>query len=144
MPIINLNAILTPIVENVAQLLFPDLIQVQGPVETQDSVGDTIRTWQTIIGETPALITYTQNGGPVAEAVPINERTITVLISGDWTSGPVVIDPNCRILVSVGGDWTGKYDVLSVAHDEARITTTISARYVDPGTPNEPDEPEVP
>ena len=139
MPVIDLRAILTPIVESVATLLFPDVVQVQAPIETQDSVGDTIRTWQTIIGETPALITYAKDPGPVAEAVPVNNRSITVLLAGDWTGGNVVIGPECRVVVQVNGNWDGYYDVLSVFHDEARVTTTISARYVDPGTPYEPD-----
>ena len=139
MPVINLNAILTPIVENIATLLFPDMVRVQAPIEEQDEVGDTIRTWQTILGDTPALITYAKDPGPVAEEVPVNNRSITVLLAGDWTGGAVVIGPECRVVVQVDGNWTGFYDVLSVYHDEARVTTTISARYVDPGTPYEPE-----
>jgi len=139
MPVIDLNAILTPIVENVATLLFPDVVQVQGPIDTQDTTGDTIRTWQTIIGETPALITYPKGNGPVANEVPVNERFITVLMAGDWTGGAVVIGPECRVVVQVNGNWDGYYDVMSVFHDEARVTTSIYARYATPGTPVEPD-----
>lgn len=138
-PVIDLAAILAPIIGTVADLVFPDLVTIEEPNRTQDATGDTFDTWDTLYADVPAVIAPL-NARTSAQFtnIPVGQTDVTITLAGDrdihldyrirsQTIPPS--DPDAR-----PGD---RWDVLGVSRDEARVTTTVLARRREPGTPDE-------
>jgi len=125
MPTLDLNAVLTPIVEAVRDLLFPDLVTISARVESQDAKGQPLPGFPALETAVPAVISpvgQTERGG--VYDVIINAQLVRVLLEGVHT---VPLDG--RITREADGM---VYDVVGVGHDEARVTTTVTARITEP------------
>jgi len=123
MPTLDLNAVLTPIVGTVRDLLFPDLVTISARVEAQDAKGQPLPAFPALETAVPAVISpvgQTERGGDVIT----NVQLVRVLLEGVHT---VPLDG--RITREADGM---VYDVVGVGHDEARVTTTVTARITEP------------
>lgn len=141
MPAIDLRAILTPIVAQIADLVFPDLVDIEEPVRQQDDTGDAIDTYEAIAdgSSVPALIEpVTTRSATYFVNVPTHTTDVTITLAGDRDIRPEYriralyvppSDPDAR-----SGD---RWDVEGVARDPARATTVILGRRRTPGTPDE-------
>lgn len=141
MPAIDLRAILGPIVDTVADLIFPDLVSIEAPAETQDPAGDVTRTWVAWASGVPALIAPVGAREASASPVAITTQDVSILLAGDRA-----IEPHYRIraeyqapqdLASADPRPGDRWDVVGVVRDEARVTTTVYGRRVELGTPDE-------
>lgn len=140
-PTVDLRAILGPIVETVAGLVFPDSVAIEAAVDTQDDAGDTVRTWVAWAEGVPALIAPITAREQSVSPVPVSMTDVSILLSGDRA-----VLPSYRIrseyaapqdLASSDPRPPDVWDVVGVARDEARVTTTVYGRRVTPGVPNE-------
>jgi hypothetical protein len=141
MPVIDLRAILTPVIGQVADLVFPDTVAIEAPARTQDDTGDAIDTWDSVEDDVPALIEplgQSRAGGGYFATVPTMVTDVTITLAGDRDIRQAYRiraeyippdDPTARI-----GD---RWDVAAVQRDPVRATTVILGRIRQPGTPDE-------
>ena len=126
MPTLDLNAVLTPIVQTVRDLLFPDLVTISARLDEQDKNGQPLPAFPSLETDVPAVI------GPVGQAGPserggeviTNVQLVTVLLEGVHT---VPLDG--RITRASDGQ---VFDVVGVQNDEVNVTTTVTARITEP------------
>ena len=140
MPIIDLAGILGPVVETVASMVFPSTVSIEAPVRTQDATGDATTAYEVVDAGVPALIepANSRETSGVFGGVTILATDVLITLAGDR-----YIEQDYRILVEdippddpdprTGDRW----DVVGVARDPARVTTTILGRSRTPGTPDE-------
>lgn len=139
MPGIDLRGLLGPIVQTVAATVFPTTVAIEKPARTQDATGDPIDTWDTVDDAVPAVIEPVNSRTiGLFVNVPVETTDVTILLAGDrdvqadYRIREEYVppsDPDPRI-----GD---RWDVVGVARDPARATTTVLGRRRDPGTPDE-------
>lgn len=141
MPVIDLRGILSPVIEQVAGLVFPDTVVIETPVRTQDDTGDAIDSWDDVDDGVPALIEplgQSRAGGGYFATVPTMVTDVTITLPGDrdirqeYRIRAEYIppdDPTAR-----KGD---RWDVAAVERDAVRATTIILGRKRQPGTPDE-------
>ena len=138
---IDLRGILTPVVAQIAELVFPDTVAIETPIRTQDDTGDALDSWDPIEEGVPALIEplgQTRAGGGYFATVPTMVTDVTITLPGDrdirqeYRIRAEYVppdDPDIR-----QGD---RWDVAAVARDPARVTTVVLGRRREPGTPDE-------
>jgi len=139
-PVIDLNAILTPVVGLVADLVFPSLVAIEAPVDTQDDTGDPERTWDTVHFDVPALIApaTSRQAAVMFANVPISTTDVVITLAGDRDVRPEYRIRDEGTPPADPDDRTGdRWDVMGVYHDEARVTTVVLGRRRTPGTPDE-------
>lgn len=127
MPVVDLNAILTPIIETVADLVFPDLVTIESPVRTRDASGDPLTTWIALETDVPALISPVSAREQSVSAVPLTITDVSILMPG-----VAAVPPESRITSA-----TDSWDVLGIQVDVVRVMTTVIGRRQVPGTPDE-------
>ena len=138
MPAVDLRGILTPIIGQVATLVFPDTVAIEEPVTTYDENNDPTSTWDTL-DESPALIEpVSREMIQRAEGLQVVATDVTITLPGDrdirshYRLRALYVppdDPDPRI-----GD---RWDVVGVMRDPARATTIVIGRSREPGTPDE-------
>ncbi len=126
MPAVDLNAILTPIVEVVRDTFFPDLVDIT--TRDRDSVdanGQPVPDFPVITSGVPALIAAVnkQGGSEIGGEVITNVELVSVLMAGELT---VPLDG--RLIRQGGGVW----DVVGVKYDPTRVITIVTARHTEP------------
>ena len=127
MPVVDLNAILSPIIGTVADLVFPDLVTIEAPARTQDTAGDPVTTWTAIESDVPALISPVSAREQSISPVPLTITDVSILMPG-----VVSVPPEGRVTSA-----TDSWDVLGVQVDVVRVMTTVLGRRQVPGTPDE-------
>lgn len=122
MPVVDLNAILLPVIGTVADLVFPDVVDIEGPVRTRDAAGEPITTWSVMVADVPALISPASSREQVASTVPLTITDVTILMPG-----VIAVPPEGRVTSA-----TDSWDVLGVQVDAVRVMTTVIGRHTVP------------
>jgi head-tail adaptor len=139
MPAIDLRTILTPVVGQVATLVFPDTVAIEEPVPVQDDTGDPVLTWDSIEEGVPALIEpVNARSAAYFMGATVTTTDVTITLAGDRDIHP---DYRIRAEYSPPDDpdprQTDRWDVVGVSRDPARVTTVVLGRRTAPGTPDE-------
>ncbi len=126
MPTLDLNAVLTPVVQTVRDLLFPDLVTISARLDDQDSKGQPLPAFPVLETAVPAVISpaSTTGGSERGGEVITNVQLVSVLLEGVHT---VPLDG--RITRASDGQ---VFDVVGAQHDEVNVTTTVTARITEP------------
>ncbi len=125
MPLLDLNAGLTPIVATVRALLFPDLVTISARVDAQDDKGQPLSAFPILETAVPAVIAPARDSGSEKGGEVItNVLLVSVLLEGMH-----VVPLDGRITRDSDGQ---VFDVVGVQNDEASVTTTVTARITEP------------
>lgn len=139
MPVIDLRSILGPVIGTVADLVFPDSVTIEEPIQTQDATGDPSLLWDAIEEDVPALISPVNSSTAATfGSVPVMATDVTILLAGDRDVRASYRIRNQHVPAADPDPRQGdRWDVIGVQRDEVRVTTTVLGRRVAPGTPDE-------
>ncbi len=130
MPTVDLNAVLGPIVQSVRDTFFPDLISIDGYLESRDVKGQPTGTFGELEAAVPAVVSKAQGTGlERGGEVITNEQRLKVLLEGVHV---VPLDGRIRRTSAAGVAASDAWDVVGVTNDPVRVTTSIVVRLTQP------------
>lgn len=128
MPTLDLSAVLGPIVGEVRDLLFPDVVAIDGHAETRSAKGAITGGYAELEAGVPAVVTrvsQTERGGEVTT----NDELVKVLMEGVHV---VPLDGRIRRTSRAGTAVAEAYDVVGVSRDPVAVTTSVFVRLTTP------------